>query len=284
MNTPVFAGALKVDMIKSAINYHLCVLLISAGSACVSFAGDSILNVNFDSRNTGLYSDDMVHQDWGTVEWASLQDRASIVRDADSAHGNVLKIAYPKGSVGPNEGGGQFVVSLPPSEEMWLSYYVKFDEGFDFRRGGKLPGLTSGGSRFTGGRIPEEGEGWSARLMWRENGDAFVYLYYVDMSGMWGDNLPLNRSFKPGTWHRITQRIKLNAGDDADGILDVWIDGEKALSRSDIRYRIGDKGIIDSMYFSTFHGGSTEDWAPHVDSFAFFDHFVVSREPLIPER
>jgi hypothetical protein len=33
---------------------------------------------------------------------------------------------------------------------------------------------------------------------------------------------------------------------------------------------------VDNLYFSTFHGGSSADWAPTVDCFTWFDDIVVS--------
>ena len=241
-----------------------------------------VINVDFESNRIGPYTKEMHRKDWGTVRWTALHDRAFIVRDQDMERGKVLKVLYPEGAVGPKQGGSQFVISLPPSEELWLSYHIKFEENFDFAKGGKLPGLTSGGSRYTGGKRPLKGDGWSARFMWKPLGGAVVYLYYVDMWGKWGDNLPLRPfGFKPGKWHRIIQHIKLNSSDKANGVLNVWIDGRKRLSISDVRFRIGDKGLIDSLYFSTFHGGNSKDWAPWHDCHAFFDNFVVSRTPLV---
>ncbi|HBG26669.1 MAG TPA: hypothetical protein DDX75_06195 [Phycisphaerales bacterium] len=55
-------------------------------------------------------------------------------------------------------------------------------------------------------------------------------------------------------------------------------DGRKVLSKSDIRFRLGDMGAIDSFLFSTFHGGNTQDWAPDVNSFASFDEFLISKQ------
>ncbi len=92
--------------------------------------------------------------------------------------------------------------------------------------------------------------------------------------------LPLDGAgFLSGKWHRLTQHIRVNAPHQSDGVLDVWFDGKKVLSRPGIRFRVGEKGLIDSLYFSTFHGGNTREWAPAVDSFAFFDDFTVSKEP-----
>jgi Polysaccharide lyase 14 len=269
---------------KCTTKFFVALLLVGAlESLAASSARDPIIDVQFESDALGQYTHDMVCKDWGTVPWTQLYGRAHIIQDQEAKRGKVLKIAYPKGAVGPKHGGGQFVISLPPSKELWLSYYVKFGKDFDFKRGGKLPGLTSGGGRYTGGNKPQNGEGWSARFMWRKGGRAVVYLYYVDMSGKWGDNLSLKDfAFTPGTWHQITQHIKVNTADKTDGIIEVWLDGKKVLSRLDIRLRIGDKGLINSLYFSTFHGGNTKGWAPGVDCFTFFDKFVVSRKPLVP--
>lgn len=238
-----------------------------------------VLHVNFESNDVGAYSREAIERDWPKIAWVSLYDRAHIVQDDE--RGRVLRIAYPAGSVGPGEGGGQFLVPLPLSEELWLSYRLKFGEDFDFRRGGKLPGLTGGGSRYTGGRIPKEGDGWSARYMWRPGGRIGVYAYYVDMPGPWGQMFGLDEAatLVPGKWHRITQHIRVNTPGRADGVLEVWFDGKKVLSRSNIRWRVGEKGRVDSLYFSTFHGGNTRDWAPRVDCFAFFDDFSISQDP-----
>ena len=188
--------------------------------------------MEFETSELGPYTYKAARKEWGKVSWAQLSERVKVVRDQDPQFGKVLKVTYPKGSLGPKQGGGQFLVPLPPSEELWLSYYIKFDNQFDFKKGGKLPGLTSGGSKYTGGLKPTKGQGWSARFMWKEGGRAIVYLYYVDMPGKWGDNLLLKGfTFTPGSWHHITQHIKVNTADEANGVIEVWIDDEKLLSR-----------------------------------------------------
>lgn len=243
--------------------------------------GESLLTIDFEANDLGPYTASSMDA-WGQVEWEELQNRAVIVEDEDALHHKALRVSYPAGAVGPREGGAQFNVMLEPSRELWLSYDVKFGEQFDFRLGGKLPGLTSGGSRYTGGRLPTEGEGWSARFMWREHGEAIVYLYYVDMPGIWGEDLSLSEtSFRPGKWHRIVQHIRVNDEGESNGVLDVWLDGEQVLERNDLRYRLDQRGLINSIYFSTFHGGNTAEWGPKVDCYAYFDQFVVSTSPLI---
>ena len=73
--------------------------------------------------------------------------------------------------------------------------------------------------------------------MWGKGGKIVIYLYHLEQRGKYGSGLPLNRTFVPGTWYRLTQRVKVNAPDKKDGLLQVWVDGELVLDRKDIRYR-----------------------------------------------
>ena len=133
---------------------------------------------------------------------------------------------------------------------------------------------------YTGGVHPDNGEGWSARYMWVQRNagvEAIVYFYYVDMSSQYGDSVNSAKYFETGKWYRLTQRIKLNENNLSNGIMQVWIDGNEVINNTDVRYRLWGKGDIDSFYFSTFHGGASEDWSPQNDSFALFDNIKVTK-------
>lgn len=254
-------------------NLLLFILLLVVSS--IYGQNDIVWKLDFKNTALGPLSNQELIDEGGNMEWIGLNNNSTIVED--SKRSNVLDVKYPKGTVGPTTNGSQFLKTLPrEGTDFYLDYYVKFQDGFDFKLGGKLPGLTSGGSTFTGGTHPDNGEGWSARYMWQGNGKIIVYLYYVEMDGEWGESVPLNVNFQTGKWYRITQRIKLNSNRDANGLLQVWIDGSLVLDRSDIVFRYDGLGLIDSFYFSTFHGGSSSDWAPSVDSYISFDNIVVS--------
>jgi hypothetical protein len=237
-------------------------------------AGQVVVQEGFDRFEPGIYADVPFSEYWSNVAWAHLYGNLAVVED--EVQGKVLRIAYPQGGVGPEQTGSQFVLNLSPGDEYELSYKVMFEEGFDFRLGGKLPGLTSGGEKYTGGHHPTKGEGWSARFMWREGGTAELYLYYVDNKDEWGDQLPFESVvLKTGKWYEFRQRIKLNAPDGKAGRIQAWLDGEKVLDLKDLRLRIGNQGYVDSFYFSTFHGGQTPEWAPSTNSFARFDDILI---------
>ncbi|MCI2229843.1 hypothetical protein MC378_11755 [Polaribacter sp. MSW13] len=237
----------------------------------------TFLELNFDTSEKGKYTKLDLVKEAGEIRWSLFENRANIVADPEEKKGNVLKVDYPKGTVGPQTNGVQFIKTLPASNEYYLDYYLYFEEGFDFRQGGKLPGLTSGGSTYTGGHHPDNGEGWSARYMWVKKGEAIVYFYYVDMKSKYGDAVKLGVHFKTGKWYRLTQRIKLNEDNLSNGIMQVWVDGKQVVNNTNVRYRLWGKGEIDSFYFSTFHGGATEDWSPKNDSSALFDAIKVTK-------
>ena len=234
-----------------------------------------VFQLDFEKNTVGNYTDDKLLKDIGKVNWKLLEGRASI--EKDTLRGKVLKVAFPKGTVGPKQGGIQFDKPLPNATEYYLDYYVKFGKGFDFALGGKLPGLTSGGEKYTGGTHPTHGEGWSARYMWREKGAIILYFYFVDMKHRWGDIVAMNTTFIPAKWYRLTQHVKMNTGKKANGIMEVWVDKKKVVDNRNVRYRYAPLGDIDSFYFSTFHGGNTIDWAPKNDSYIYFDDFKVTK-------
>ena len=256
----------------------ICALItISCGSnkLQVNKSNNEVFNLDFEGNTIGPYTENNLKKDVGDVNWKLLKDRATI--ELDETHGKVLKVLYPKGSIGPKQGGIQFDKPLPKASDYILEYNIKFMEGFDFRLGGKLPGLTSGGEKYTGGVHPDNGEGWSARYMWIADGEIIVYFYHMDMEHKWGDSVKTNVFFKPGQWYKIKQHIKLNDSDQFNGVMEVWIDNEKVIHDDKVRYRLAPLGEIDSFYFSTFHGGNTEDWAPKKDSFIYFDNFKVTK-------
>lgn len=235
------------------------------------------IEVTFDNHPAGAYTSTLMEQDFVSVDVYNGPDgRFNIVTDPQTANNKFLRVTYPEGQVGASRSGGQFINQLTPSEEYFLDYYIRFDDNFDFQLGGKIPGL-SGGRSNTGGNRPT-GDGWSARFMWREGGRAVVYLYHMDQPSNFGHDFELNRSFNRGQWHRLTQRIKVNTGNNNDGILQVWFDGELVILRNDIRYRNNNQAPVDHFYFSTFYGGNTSDWAPDYTSTISYDNFRIGTD------
>ena len=240
-------------------------------------AGSTLLRVDFDGTALGEYSAGAFHSDWPGVDWVIGlgAGRAEIV-GASAYSGRSLRLKYPAGTYGSRAQAIQARIDLPRSyEELHVSYRVRFDEGFDFVRGGKLPGLI-GGTANTGGNRPNGSDGWSGRMMWRRGGDAVQYVYHPDQPGVYGEDFRWGRRFEPGQWHTVEHRFVMNTPQSNDGVLQTWFDGRQAVHVDELRFRDVDSFAIDGFYISTFFGGSDSTWAPEKDEYISFDDFVIS--------
>lgn len=212
-------------------------------------------------------------------------------------HGNVLQLKYPKGCVGPNDNdtpacAAQIIQPLvKTADTMWSAYDIFFEDGFEFQLGGKLPGLC-GGKCYTGNAMPEIGDGWSARIMWRKDGNAVQLIYFMGQESVYGDDFKwdLNgtipqKQFTTGTWHRIVNKVSMDTiaspgNGDKNGRVQTWLDGELALDVDTLRLRDYDTVKVDKFYLSMFHGGSCAEWAPTHDCFIRYDNFTVSTDSI----
>jgi hypothetical protein len=231
---------------------------------------------------------------WG-IPWENRAADNEIIAEAFQG-GHSLRVNYPVGGVGPDETGVQFpmvfhdMAALEKGfyNELYLRYYVKFEEGFSFMKGGKLPGLMGGGESWkrSGGRQPDGSNGWTLRFMWRSGGKLVVYAYVPKSengkwgSDGWGQNIDCDFVLEPGQWHCIEQYVSVGSPDRDNGKLRVWVDNIEKLNISDLRFWNveNNDGRIGGMYFSTFHGGSSAEWAPLETSYIQFDGIVMAKQ------
>lgn len=249
----------------------------------------SVLGIDFDTSFEGYKQNHFfLQRDWEKEGFKSLwvngfdQKRCLIDTDFAFEGKSSLKVKYPKGGVGPQETGGQTPLSFGGHTELYARYALRFDTNFSWGttdQGGKLPGLASG-KNCSGGMSCDGTNGFSARLMWREGGKAVLYLYHMDKPHKWGEDIPLmdkkgNQTvFKKGEWYEIKERVKINTGNNHDGEVEIWINGEQVLLQKGIQM-VNNGDRIDNFYFSTFHGGNTSSWAPTHDSYIWFDAIKV---------
>jgi hypothetical protein len=252
---------------------------VEGGAARPAPPAEVLLRVDFEKDPLGAYTQNQLAADWGSVEGRGQgldEGRATIVA---TDHGKSLRVLYPRGSVGPSEGGAQFMVKLPRGyDELYCSYRVRFAAGFGFVKGGKLPGLV-GGSHPTGGRPADDG--FSARMMWRAGGAAVQYLYHPRQTSTYGVDLPYDDArFQPGVWHRVEHRIVMGTPGRGDGVIQGWFDGRLALDKRDALLRLDGAQHADAFYFSTFFGGNDPSWAATRDETVDFDDFVIATGPI----
>ena len=208
--------------------------------------------------------------------------------------GKYIRIKYPKEQNGTKNSGATWETSLNiHTEELFLAFWVKFDENFDFRHGGKLLGLRGSLPPFPG---PDP---FRIRLMWREEGALEFYLHDYGMLNGEGKtpyrhwwNKGGQRQFIPGKWHHIEIQVRLNTHGLLDGALRGWFDGQLAFedTNSNVGVRAKDQSErqLNCFFFNTFFGGSSSQiidgdtipeeiyWGPTHDVFANFDDISIS--------
>ncbi len=236
-----------------------------------TYATAVLLSFPFASLPLGSLSDKDLQQNSKQIVWSHLQDRMELCEEAEGHR--YLRVTYPASKWGSKDSGAQALFSLPDSVIASCEYKVRFHPGFDFVKGGKLPGL-AGGTSTAGGSRPT-GDGWTARYMWRRNGEAVLYLYHLDQANNYADDLPLKRRFQPGKWHHLKQEISVNTDDKANGRIRVWLDGELVLDRTKVRLQTQNQAPVNRFYFSTFFGGEGIDWAPSKTQFIDFAEIEV---------
>lgn len=227
-----------------------------------------------------LHHSDFIHP-WGMSNISYLHEPEV---------GEITRVHIPKGKVvGINDrlfgrAGAGFLCNkgIKPSDQMTLEYNLRFPEGFDFVKGGKLPGLY-GGNAPTGGAIPNGVDGFTTRLMWRKDGVGEVYAYIPheeneDWPGnKWGMSIGRGiwQFFPDGRWHKVKQEIKLNTPREKDGIIRVWYDDNLTLERNGVLFRKVADLKAEGLCFSVFFGGNDLTWASPQDTNIDFAKFTI---------
>jgi hypothetical protein len=228
--------------------------------------------------------------------------RVAVDNTTAAYSGNALKVLYPKGTNTSSHSGAQFEMAIPGAvaydrattsykgtakNELFLQYRVKFDPNFDFAQGGKLPGFLAS----FGANTPDGLNEVSARIMWRAAGRLEFYLHteFDPRERLFWNNVPGqgHAAVTKNKWHTIQMRMKLNTPGLADGIWQGWLDGVLVGDYRDLKFRNDAKTNINTVFFSTFHGGSSGDasspeeiWWPSRDGTAWFDSFDVSSSQI----
>jgi len=243
------------------------------------------LKISFNNEKEGLINEEVISKLFNNPPKivGVKEGLCSIVKNPlDSSH-KFLQIKYPKGIIQEEKTRWRLIFDKP-YESATVTYKVMFPVGFDFVKGGKLPGFF-GGTSPRGGMKTNLGDGFSARIMWRENGEIFQYMYWMEKSEdkKWGDDLPWididgnNKPFRfiPGQWHTLTTRIVMNTPGENDGNVTSYFDGKLALTTNGIFRAKGMNFGIDSFMFTTFFGGNDLTWAPKKDEVAYFGDIEI---------
>ncbi|KIJ32417.1 polysaccharide lyase family 14 protein [Sphaerobolus stellatus SS14] len=184
------------------------------------------------------------------------------------------------------------------AKEVTTSYQVFFPSGFDFVKGGKLPGLYGGNDPSvaqgcSGGR--RDTRCFSVRFMWRANGAGELYTYLPDpsfgsdfagntnlcttvsgsvCSSVYGASVGRGSFYFPtGQWTTIAQRVRLNDPGVSNGELELIVEGESKFTIGGLRFTDSVNTAPVGLQAQSFFGGSTSDWASSNDQSLFMKNF-----------
>ena len=277
------------------MRYHtlyICVFFIFLVLACnTKQQYSNKLFVDFENINTGKLTDCETREIWPDAQILCgkkdfLLYKLGIFRHPhfifQENENHFLKVLIPANSFAKNT-GAQWKIPLKPVDEYFFRYNIKFGSGFDFVKGGKLPGL-AGGVANSGGNVPNGYDGWSARMMFWERGKLSFYVYAPEQSSKWGERLYFKDEsgdtthISPGVWHEITQHIKMNSTGNANGILQGWFDKKEVFYSDSFIFRKDDNLQIDQIFYSVFMGGDDLTWASDKDEYIYFDNFRISTQ------
>ncbi|KAJ3293384.1 hypothetical protein HK104_004513 [Borealophlyctis nickersoniae] len=237
----------------------------------------------------GLNDLNIVHDSYG-------QDLRKVVPDPAGTGLQVLQIMYPAGSYNPSgspRGGSGFYaapIDLSKAKSVAFEFQMYFPAGFDFVKGGKLPGLYGGRTGCSGGDPATDC--FSTRFMFRSAGVAEIYLYVEDAlqvdafckvppvsvcNPQYGNSIGRGAwSWQTGKWQKVMQRITLNTPGKPDGRVQVFFNGQSVLDFSQVVWRATPNIGFVGIEFETFFGGADSSWATPKDQYIYFKGLSIT--------
>ncbi len=228
----------------------------------------------------------------GPADHLLLHEKLTLTPGTGVGASTGLRAAYKGADIG-SERIVRHVFLLQPGLEFSLNYDVRFDQDFQFVRGGKLLGL--GPKEHIAGGRPIVPDGWSARVMFMKGGGAKLYTYHQDMQGQYGDRGVIQNpfEFERGRYYSVSLHVRVNDPPEAaNGFSRLYVDGQLVERHEGLRLRGtgGQSSLINKFMFSSFHGGHMPEWAPRDENgnyttvYATFDNIgVYESEHVRPE-
>jgi hypothetical protein len=188
-------------------------------------------------------------------------------------------------------------------DELYIRYYIKFDDEYRAVRnhGANLGGrdvkrkdaawvgmagirdVSTRGYFYSG--VQPRGKLGSKEL------EMGFYSYHLDKKGPWGENYKVQRQIpiKVGKWHCIERHMKLNSVNrnnpdpaNADGIEELWIDGQLTICKKGVRFRRIPHLRITFFSLETYYHGLPIQYSRNHPIKVFFDNVVIAKKYIGP--
>lgn len=204
-----------------------------------------------------------------------------------------FRIHFPKGSAnrfvhkffGKPIGGmlSRINPDIEGQSEVYFGYSVRFPKDFDFAQGGVLPGIFSGIQNSgvqVNGSYKDESSG-SAYVNWGKKGEITVtggFIKKLIAGAMDTDG----KFAADGQWHRIVLHLRKNTHvSKANGLIEVFLDGKKIGTATDIYFQNKVAEGFDGIGFGAMFGGLDVFSTVTQDMYLDLAGFTISKS-MIP--
>jgi hypothetical protein len=207
---------------------------------------------------------------------AGLLENLDVVRLKNAPVPIAMSVQLPKGSAAPSssvvpKGGVSFAWqprSLKDKSTVCLSYQVLLPSDFDFHLGGALPGIL--------GQADQSNDRFLVRVGWHQGG-AISATNFVTRDGKKFKQLADGKGhvIPRGRWVRLDQEVILNAPEQENGILRVWVDGSLAIDKADVAYRVKPEITLAGVAADFFYSGEDVSARAPADAKVWLSPFEI---------
>ncbi|WP_020208707.1 polysaccharide lyase [Gilvimarinus chinensis] len=243
---------------------------------------ENLYTEGFEETSRGYLTEKSTIGNWIPANNSTKPDRTIEIIDREPS-GNALKFLLSRPEKITSTRAPQWLIQLPSTikDEIYLTYWIKFPEGFDFNSHGSLPGIS--------GSSLNKGTTFFTNVSWSENGKiSFMIRGYRNNKKVsllpnfikWDFN-GFQKRFIPGKRHEIRIRQVLNTPGHQTGVLQGWLDGVLACSdtlNSGVRDVANSSHRIKYIDFSSeITSTSNSPHGNHMNSeYILFDDITVS--------
>lgn len=247
----------------------LIITLFAASLAApIAVAGGECAN----PRSEWIFCEDFQDEDWAE-KWGEVSHTSLKTRDTTrSAVGSAsLRQTFNPGTTGAGW-MHYWWTPQPDQEEVYLRYYVYYQDGFDWGTGDvKMNGLRAMLPDVTyppgAGQVPD-GTYFNTRAVsvsYEHGGEPpqqpFLYAYHPEQAGSWGDFLHQNQDtriqLETGRWYCIELMIRPNTPGSSDGTQKLWIDDVLVAEHTNMYLRDSEDVQIKNLFQSAWQGEAT---------------------------
>jgi len=244
--------------------------------------------------------------------WSVRKNKKSLTRVVAGRGGRVLEIACWQDGKGSSTGGLSRKLGNynhrneglgDGYDELYVRYTIQFDDAYEGVRnhGANLGGrdVTRGGSAWVGMAgirdVSSRGYFYSGLQPRGKSGSKTLemgfYSYHLDKRGPWGENYEVQRRIpiQVGTWHCVERHLKLNSVDRAkadpavaDGIEELWIDGQLSIRKQGVRFRRVPQLRITLFSLETYYHGLPAKFSRDRPIRVYIDNVVIARQYVGP--